>query len=73
MIEGIGIEIKTGKKSRKPVQREGFKDVWVVVPNEEVSKRYEESITLRDLYLKMKEMGEEKPLERKKEGKSTGD
>ncbi|MDK2371897.1 MAG: hypothetical protein QI197_00705 [Candidatus Korarchaeota archaeon] len=70
MIEGIGIEVETGKKSRKPVQREGFKDMWVVVPNEEVGKRYEESMTLRDLYLKMKEMGEGKPLEREKKVKA---
>ncbi|MHA1608529.1 MAG: hypothetical protein ACTSUJ_00815 [Candidatus Njordarchaeales archaeon] len=65
-IEGIGIEVETGKKSRKPAHREGFREVWVVVPNEEVGKRYEESMTLRDLYLRMKEMREEKPMERRK-------
>ena len=65
-IEGIGIEVETGKKSRKPAHREGFREVWVVVPNEEVGKRYEESMALRDLYLRMKEMREEKPMERRK-------
>ena len=40
-----------------------------MVPNEEVGKRYEESMTLRDLYVRMKEMREEKPMERKREVK----
>lgn len=68
-IEGIGIEVETGKKSRKPAHREGFKEVWVVAPNEEIGKRYEDPMTLRDLYLRMKEMREKKPMERKKKVK----
>ena len=68
-IEGIGIEVETGKKSRKPAHREGFEEVWVVVPNEEVGKRYEDSMTLRDLYLRMKEMRGEKTTGRERKAK----
>ncbi len=57
-IEGIGIEVETGKKSRKPRQRLGYREVWIVVPNEEVKGRYPGSMTLRELYLKLKKMSE---------------
>ncbi len=56
-VEGIGIEVETGKKSRKPRQRLGYREVWIVMPNEEVKERYPGSLTLRELYVSLK-MGE---------------
>ena len=38
-VEGIEIE-----KSRKPRQRLGYREVWIVVPNEEVGRRYQGSM-----------------------------
>ncbi len=57
-VEDIGIEVETGKKSRKPRQRLGYREVWIVVPNEEVKERYPGSMTLRELYIRLKKMGE---------------
>ncbi len=57
IVGNIGIEVETGKKTRKPERDES---VVVVVPNEEVRERYPGSVTLRGLYLMLrgKEMGE---------------
>jgi len=50
----IGIEVETGKKSRKPPERSNYDEVIVVVPNEEVRRRYEGSMTLNELYAKLR-------------------
>ncbi len=57
-IGDVGVEVETGKKSRKPGPRPGYREVWIVVPNEEVRERYPGSMTLRELYLRMREMSE---------------
>ena len=50
----IGIEVETGKKSRKPADRRGFDEVIVVVPNDEVKKRYDGSLTLKELFTRLR-------------------
>ena len=52
-VGNIGIEVETGKKSRKPAERKGFDEIIVVVPNDEVKKKYEGSLTLRDLFSRL--------------------
>ncbi|RSN73480.1 ATP-binding protein [Candidatus Methanodesulfokora washburnensis] len=53
-IGNIGIEVETGKKSRKPAERRGYDEIIVVVPNEDVKKRYEGSLTLKELFIRLK-------------------
>jgi hypothetical protein len=53
-IGNIGIEVETGKKSRKPAERKGYDEIIVVVPNEDVKKRYEGSLTLKELFIRLK-------------------
>lgn len=55
-IGEVGIEVETGKKGKKLAPRPGYKEVWVVVPNEKVKERYPGSMTLRELYIKLKEL-----------------
>ena len=57
-IGEVGIEIETGKKDRKLITRPGYKDIWVVVPNEKVKEKYPGSMTLKELYLRLKAMAE---------------
>ena len=51
IVGDLAIEVETGRKTRKPKRDES---VLVVVPNEEVRKRYPGSLTLRELYLILK-------------------
>ncbi|HIE22976.1 MAG TPA: hypothetical protein EYP68_01960 [Candidatus Korarchaeota archaeon] len=70
-IGGIGIEVETGRKDRKLTPRPWYREIWVVVPNEEVKEKYPGSMTLRELYLRLKEMVEGTPTRIRRDSAQT--
>jgi len=46
--------LKPGRRAESLLREEGYDEIIVVVPNEDVKKRYEGSLTLKELFIRLK-------------------
>jgi hypothetical protein len=46
--------LKPGRRAESLLKEEGYDEIIVVVPNEDVKKKYEGSLTLKELFIRLK-------------------